>query len=140
MSSANPIRPLSTTDYPAPAAEPVSPQDEQLALPRPRLVRTRTERLQETAGTVSHAVARAGSTVINTVRDLPRRFTVIRGRAQEKAGPIAHDLQRNARARALQMRDQARHAIQESPLEVLGGVFVAAFTIGVALRIWRTRD
>jgi ElaB/YqjD/DUF883 family membrane-anchored ribosome-binding protein len=148
-SMSTPIRPLSSTDFPAPAALP----DERVDRLLPEEVEDRS-RLEGAAETVGATLGRA----VNTVRDLPRRFTVIRGGASHKASDVADqasakigdikdqaalrldDLKLQARRRAEDVRFQVRHYINEYPLQCLGGIFGVAVVTGMTLRIWRTRD
>lgn len=133
-----PIRPLSDTAFPAPAALSSDP------VRTPQLVettgRSRLESAAETAGTT---LGRA----VSTVRDLPRRFAVIKGGASDKASEVTEqasakidDLKVEARNRAELLRNRAQVYIHDYPLQVIGGVFAFAFLAGMTLRIWRTRD
>jgi ElaB/YqjD/DUF883 family membrane-anchored ribosome-binding protein len=165
-----PIRPLSGTEFPAPAALTDERVDRLLPESEDR------SRLEGAAETVGATLGRA----VSTVRDLPRRFTVIRGGASNKASDLMEgasaklgDLKHQARDRAEELgtevrnraeelgsevrsraeilgtrvrggihsaRVQVRGYIHEYPLQCLGGVFGAAFLAGLTLRIWRTRD
>ena len=165
-----PIRPLSGTEFPPPAALTDERVDRLLPAAEDR------SKLEGAAEAVGATLGRA----VSTVRDLPRRFTVIRGGASSKASDVmeeasaklddlksqarehAEELGSQVRSRAellgSQVRDRAeilgsqvrggitsariqvRHYIQEYPLQCLGGVFGAAFLAGITLRIWRTRD
>jgi len=150
-SMSTPIRPLSTTDFPAPAAQPSSLADNPAQLLPEAEDRSRLESAAESVGST---LGRA----VSTVRDLPRRLTVIRGGAGQKSSQLAEeasakiddlkdqasvkldDLKSQARNRAQLLRERTRFYIHEYPLQCLGGVFGAAFLTGIALRIWRTRD
>lgn len=147
-----PIRPLSSTDFPAPAARPDPPINNPVHL-LPEEAEDRS-RLESAAGSVGSTLGRA----VNTVRDIPRRLTVIRGGAGHKSSELAEeasaklddlkeqasakldDLKLQARNRAQLLRERTQFYIHEYPLQCLGGVFGAAFLAGIALRIWRTRD
>jgi ElaB/YqjD/DUF883 family membrane-anchored ribosome-binding protein len=150
-SMSTPIRPLSSTDFPAPAARlypAVADTDRLLPEAEDR------SRLESAAETVGNTLGRA----VNKVRDIPRRFTVIRGGAGDKSSEMMEqasakyddlkvqashkldDLKVQTRNRAQLLRARARHYIYEYPLQCLGGVFGAAVLTGMALRIWRTRD
>jgi hypothetical protein len=137
-SMSTPIRPLSDTAFPSPAALSSDP------VRTPRLVentnRSRLESAAETAGTT---LGRA----VSTVRDLPRRFSVIKGGAGDKASQVAEeatakldDIKVEARNRAQLLRSRAQIYVHDYPLQVIGGVFAFAFFAGMTLRIWRTRD
>lgn len=136
----SPTIPLSSTDFPAPAA----PLDRLLPESEDRT------RLESAATTVGSTLGRA----VNKVREIPRRFTVIRGGANDKASQVAEqasaklddlkdqarDLKVQAQNRAQMLNWRVRRTIHDYPLQCLGGVFGAAFLTGIALRIWRTRD
>ena len=110
---------------------------------QPRLLTAPNSRLHETAEAVGSAVGKAENAVnkaVESVRDLPRRFTIVKGRAQEKAVPMAQDLRRHAQNRAVLLRQQARQLISQYPLQTLGGIFAASMLFGIMLRVWRVRD
>jgi ElaB/YqjD/DUF883 family membrane-anchored ribosome-binding protein len=150
-SMSTPIRPLSSTDFPAPAARIYPPLDNSHLLPEEAEDRSRLESAAESVGST---LGRA----VSTVRDLPRRLTVIRGGAGQKSSQMAEeasaklddlkeqasvkldDLKSQARNRAQLLRERTEFYIHEYPLQCLGGIFGAAFLTGIALRIWRTRD
>jgi hypothetical protein len=143
-SMSSPIRPLSGTEFPAPAALP-NERMELLAEERVNLLPEAEDRskLEGAAETVGATLGRA----VNKVREIPRRFTVIKGGASDKASEVAEeasaridDLRVQARTRAAMLRHQVRQYIHDYPLQCLGGVFGAAFLAGMTLRIWRTRD
>jgi ElaB/YqjD/DUF883 family membrane-anchored ribosome-binding protein len=151
----SPIRPLSGTEFPAPAALP-DERMELLAEERVNLLPEAEDRskLEGAAETVGATLGRA----VNKVREIPRRFTVIKGGASDKASEVAEEasaridelkveartraamLRSQARTRAAMLRHQVRQYIHDYPLQCLGGVFGAAFLAGMTLRIWRTRD
>lgn len=136
----SPTIPLSSTDFPAPAA----PSDHLLPESEDRT------RLESAAQSVGNTLGRA----VNKVREIPRRFTVIRGGANDTVSQLsdtassklddlkdqARDLKAQARNRAELLNARMRHYIHEYPLQCLGGIFGAAFLAGITLRIWRTRD
>ncbi len=82
--------------------------------------------------------------------DLRDRLTVIRGGEPEGSGKVdqvkdaARERLRAARERAAALtRDaqaRARRMADEQPLVVLLGIFVGAFALGAALRIWRSHE
>jgi hypothetical protein len=154
-----PIRPLSGMDFPAPAALPDERVDRLLPEAEDR------SKLEGAAETVGATLGKA----VSAVRDIPRRFTVIKGGAGNKASQAVDqaqakldDLKSEAANRAEvlggQVRDQAqalgrqvqnraymarvrvRQTIHDYPLQSLAGVFGVAFLTGITLRIWRTRD
>lgn len=140
----SPIRPLSGTEFPAPAALPDDNVD-LLGQSRVNLLPEAEDRskLEGAAETVGATLGRA----VNKVREIPRRFTVIKGGASDKASDVADqasaridDLKVHARTRAAMLRHQVRQYIHDYPLQCLGGVFGVAFLTGMTLRIWRTRD
>ena len=162
-----PIRPLSGTDFPAPAALPDERAERLLPEADERLLPEAGDRsrLEGAAETVGATLGRA----VSTVRDLPRRFTVIKGGASDKASDAMEqasakldDIKVQAQHRAEELgsqvrdraqafggqvryrvqraRGQAQHYIHEYPLQCLGAVFGVAFLTGITLRIWRTRD
>jgi ElaB/YqjD/DUF883 family membrane-anchored ribosome-binding protein len=150
-SMSTPIRPLSSTDFPAPAARPNPPVNNPVHLLPEEEDRSRLESAAESVGST---LGRA----VSTVRDIPRRLTVIRGGAGQKSSQLAEqtsakiddlkeqasvkldDLKSQARNRAQLLRERTQFYIHEYPLQCLGGIFGAAFLTGIALRIWRTRD
>jgi ElaB/YqjD/DUF883 family membrane-anchored ribosome-binding protein len=147
-SMSTPIRPLSGTEFPAPAALSDERVDHLLPEADDR------SRLESAAETVGSTLGRA----VNKVREIPRRFTVIKGGAAEKGSQTMEqvsakvsatvdDLKVEARNRAQFLRNRAQlvrsraqQYIHDYPLQCLGAVFGAAFLAGMTLRIWRTRD
>jgi len=59
-------------------------------------------------------------------------------RLQEEAGRIANELRSRAKENAHIVRNRAERLVRERPLEMVAAAFVAAFILGVSLRIWRS--
>ena len=106
-------------------------------------------RVQDAAETIGSGVGRA----VNAVRELPerlrlqqrledmkRRFTVIKGRAQEDALDRAGELKEKAGDKLADVRTRASRLARQYPFGVVLGAAGAGFILGVALRIWRDHD
>ncbi len=124
-------------------AEPAIPVDDPNRELPAEAAATRNPRLNETAEAIGGAVGSA----VDTVRHLPERlqemkerFTVIRGRVQEDAATTATEWKETAREKAAQARNRAAQLAHDYPLHVIAAVAGLGFILGVALRIWRSRN
>ncbi len=125
-------------------AEPAVPVDDpNRELPAQTAETNSNPRLNDTAEAIGGAVGSA----VDTVRRLPERlqemkerFTVIRGRLQEDAATTATEWKETARDKAAQARNRAAQLSHDYPLHVIAGVAGVGFVLGVALRIWRSRN
>jgi hypothetical protein len=118
-SMSTPIRPLSGTDFPAPAALPDERVDRLEATDRLLPEAEDRSRLEGAAETVGATLGKA----VSAVRDIPRRFTVIKGGAGDRASQVAEqasarlgDLKSEAVNRAGELGNDVRNRA-----EVLGG-------------------
>ncbi len=129
-------------------AEPVMPIEDpnrELPAPGPTIVEL-PERSRPRLNGTAEAIGSAVGTAVETVRHLPdrlqdmkARFTVVRGRAREQAAIRAEDWKQTARSRVYEARNRAQFYAREYPLHVIAATAGAAFILGFALRIWRSR-
>lgn len=131
-----PLRDLSETEFPAPAApgpELVPPVETGVKpLPAAGESSARTPRLVSTAGTVGGAVGR----VVDIARHLPQRVNDMKQRYTSRtSGPA----QVGMSDRVAHARNRADYYAQNYPLQTLGAVFGAAFIAGFSIHIWRSR-
>lgn len=127
-----------------------------------------THTAEQIGETVGRAVALARD-LPGRVEELRRRFTVIRGRAGEQAGGTAERLRGEAEERLGELRDEAQRRwgdaqlrlerlrdtaqqrvsdarmradryARENPFRVILGALAAGALLGIALRLWRSRD
>jgi hypothetical protein len=99
-------------------------------------------------GKLEEAAERVGSmvgTAMSNVRELPQRlaelkqrFTVIRGRASENASAAASEWKETARHQLRMAKSRVQIVADEYPVHVILGAAMAAFAIGLGLRIWRS--
>ncbi len=99
-------------------------------------------RLQDTAESIGEAVGSA----VQKIRELPNqlqslkgRFTVITGRGRAQAGQKTEELKDAAADQVRRARTRAEYLVREYPLRVILGAAGAAFVLGFALRIWRSK-
>ena len=132
--------------YPAGVAR-IEPERELPPAGNPRLERNATK----IGSTLGETVA--------TVRELPKRFKEMPERMNELGEQVkerAHELREDARQameeiggkmrqklgqvreRAAAMPGQAKEISRQKPFHVIAGAAIAAFCIGVGLRIWRS--
>jgi ElaB/YqjD/DUF883 family membrane-anchored ribosome-binding protein len=72
--------------------------------------------------------------------EMKRRFKVIQGRTAKRARTAASDLKQTAEFGARRARGRFEFYSREYPIETLAGIAGAAFLLGFALRMWRSRD
>jgi hypothetical protein len=99
------------------------------------------ERLNHTAEALGTAVG----TAVDRMRQLPdrfaemrQRFTVIQGRARDRASMKAADLRDTAEKTAYRARTRAELYANEYPVQVILGIAAASFVLGFVLRLWRS--
>lgn len=102
------------------------------------------ERAQQRAGEwMDFAEARARELMDKTLNKTDEFTTYLAERTEGLRRDIderTRELRNDARIRVFEARLRARYAIREHPLEILGCVAGAAFVVGVALRIVRSRN
>lgn len=106
--------------------------------------------LDRTASRIGSAMGRVVSIARNPmqrVRDIPQRLSSLkddlRGRIRDlrnDVGDTAGDWKENARQRTQMMRRRTIDYTNEKPFHVIAGAAVAAFCLGVGLRIWRATN
>jgi ElaB/YqjD/DUF883 family membrane-anchored ribosome-binding protein len=155
---AKPLR--SSADVPEFDTYPAKPQVTARIAPERELPPpARDPRLERQADKLGTAI---GETVAK-VRQIPQRMQEmpdrvralgeqLRGRAEELREDTREAIERgmenlksstrerleDARHRAAEMRQQANEFAREKPFHVIAGVAIAAFALGIGLRIWRS--
>ena len=145
MSMAEPISPQST-DWTASrpgqgtSAGPATSDPERLLPEQGTETYRGANRITSTAESIGNAVGTAVERVKQLpqrLQDMKKRFTVIRGRAQDQALDKASELKNSAAATARQARNRAERMAHENPLAFIAGAALLGAVLGVALRIWR---
>jgi ElaB/YqjD/DUF883 family membrane-anchored ribosome-binding protein len=118
--------------YPAPSGRPILEPERELE--EGGGIRRLAESVGEKLG-----VAFSGLRVApRRMRELKRRFTLIRGRARMNAETATVDMRREAERRLEIARERARYIAREYPLQVIAVAAVVGVAIGAGLRLWRS--
>ena len=145
-----------------PTTEPFFPRDRELTgeSSAPETVRLYPERELPQVGSrgrpresarMSHTAESIGSALGSAVErakrfpdELPKRlqgikkrFTLIAGRARDRAHSAVEDAQETATEGVHRARNRAERMAEEQPLHVIAGAAVFGLVLGIALQIWR---
>jgi len=133
-----------------PAGEPSAPRTVKL-YPERELLQVGSRDRPPQSARLSNAAESVGSALGNAVglarrfpEDLPKhlqemkkRFTVIAGRAKDRAHDAVEDVQETATVRVHWARNRAERMAEEQPLRVIAGAAILGLLLGIALQIWR---
>lgn len=135
----NPVRP----PWPTPASREEVQLSAERELPPP-CEEIGRGKLDETAEAVGNRMGATLETMRNELprrlADLRQRFTVIRGRVAENAAAVAAEGKQSAQQKLRAVRTRTSVMVDRYPLQILAGVAVATFALGLWLRAWRSKN
>jgi ElaB/YqjD/DUF883 family membrane-anchored ribosome-binding protein len=98
------------------------------------------ERAQQRAGEWMDLAEESARVLLNITDEFATYLAERTEELKQEIDQRGRELRNNARIRAYEMRLRARHTVREYPLETLGCAAGAAFILGAALRISRSRN
>jgi ElaB/YqjD/DUF883 family membrane-anchored ribosome-binding protein len=130
-----------------PASARIEPERELPAARDPRLER----KAEKIGSTLGETVAKVQE-LPRRLQEMPERMSELGQQMKSRARELREDTRQavqemggrlrrkmeDVRERASAMPEQAREYSRQNPFQVIAGVAIAAFCIGIGLRIWRS--
>ncbi len=148
---AEPVRPLEplpeTPVERGPGPVPIAPPSASLPAARPAPPARRYQRSENRINTAVDKIIHVIGVAVQRARELPdraaelkQRVKVARARCTEEASDTMAELRRTARQQADHMRVRVQVWADEKPFQAIAAGAGAAFVLGFALRVWRSRN